>query len=124
MRQLVFAQDGEIARVRVPGIVIDGNPVPEQVPGDVDKADACFDQSAADQRALAEKGATIAVEESRVFPVQVEGGLDAGRGEQVEGAFLDAAVLTERGGCGAAAEPIVDLLDQAAPTAESVDGEA
>src|SRR5262249_52886987 len=36
--QVDLTQDGEVARVRVPAVVVDLHAVPEQVPGDVDEA--------------------------------------------------------------------------------------
>ena len=57
----------EVLGVRVPGVVVDLDAVPEQVPGHVHEPHARLDQPAGDQRALAEQRAAVAVEQSRVF---------------------------------------------------------
>jgi hypothetical protein len=48
IRELVLLEDLEVLLVRVPGIVIDLNAVPEQVPGHIHEPHSYFNQFAGD----------------------------------------------------------------------------
>src|SRR5262249_34203636 len=53
MRKLVFLKDREIPRMRIPGIVIYLDSVPEKIPGHIHESYARFHQSPCDEGTLA-----------------------------------------------------------------------
>src|SRR5262249_41224235 len=93
--QFVFAQDWKIARVRVPGVVVDLHAVPEQVPSDINKAHTGLHKASGDQGAMSKQRSTVAVELARVFILQIKRGTSLGRSQQLKGALLCAIKLVE-----------------------------
>jgi hypothetical protein len=119
--KVVVLQDVEVAGVRVPGVVVDLDAVPEQVPGHVDEAHAGLDESSRDQRTLPEQVPAIAIDAARVLIAQVKRRLDLRRQDEVERAAAQAVVVA---GTIDLASPFINLLEQRSPRAEAVDGHA
>ena len=94
---------------------------PEEVPGHIDEPHARLDEPPADQRTIAEQRAAVAVELLGVFLREIKGGPQFRRGEYVEGPLLRVAVAGQGQLPFAAATLGVNLLQDAAPAAQSVD---